>query len=112
MTTETDKAADRKSRGFLIQLFLGVVSKTNSLAGWSHVSLHRFPQPFLVLAACGTSAALSIWSLSNNSAPFRKASTRVRGRGLCVLMGTACNYFRLLLVLESGVRAPKPTYGP
>jgi hypothetical protein len=57
-----DKAADRKSRGSLTQIFLGVVSKTNSFAGWPHVSLHPFPQPFLVLAGYGTSAVLVLGS--------------------------------------------------
>jgi hypothetical protein len=102
-----DKAADRKSRGFFLhKCFLGLVSKTNSLAGWPHVSLHRFLQPFLVLAACGTSAVCRMGcSFFQTFSNPQKASTRVRGRGLCILSVLAGAITTSLLVLKSN-RAP------
>jgi hypothetical protein len=49
-----DKAADRKSRGFLLhKYFLGWFFKTNKFVLWPHVSL-RFLQPLGVMAAYGT----------------------------------------------------------
>jgi hypothetical protein len=53
-------------------MFLGVVFKTNKFAAWPHVSLHRFLQPFLVLAAHGT--------LQFGIALFPKRSVTLKGK--------------------------------